>query len=66
VGDPDRAREVSQEDRARLERRDQQGLAVVVVGADEAAELLDAGSDLLSREIDLPDRVPGCYEASFS
>ena len=42
VVDPDRARQVGDEDDARLERRDEQRLAPFVVAGDLAAELADA------------------------
>jgi hypothetical protein len=41
VRDRDRAREVGEEDEARLQQRDQQQLAVGVVARDLGAELVD-------------------------
>jgi hypothetical protein len=56
VREPQRAREVGQEDEARLERADEQRqLALRVVPSDLAGELTDPSTDLLGREIDLPD-----------
>jgi len=57
VRDRDRPREVRDEDRARLQRRDEDGVAAVVVGGDLTAELGDAARDLLPREVDVTDRV---------
>jgi hypothetical protein len=57
VWDCDRARQVGEEDDARLQRRDQQRLAAVVVANDLAAELADAGADFLPCEVDLADAV---------
>jgi hypothetical protein len=39
--DPDRARQVGDEDNARLERRDEEGLSTLVVTGDLAPELAD-------------------------
>jgi hypothetical protein len=52
-----RAREVGQEDDARLQRRDEQRLAPGVGAGQLGAELGDSASDLVPREVDLPDRV---------
>jgi hypothetical protein len=41
VRDRDRAREIGEEDEARLQQRDQQQLAVGVVARDLGAELVD-------------------------
>jgi hypothetical protein len=43
VGDRDRAREVGQEDEARLQQRDEQQVAAGVLAADFRAELADTG-----------------------
>jgi hypothetical protein len=43
----DRAREVSKEEQGALERRDEQEIAIGVVGGDLGAELGDARPDLL-------------------
>jgi hypothetical protein len=72
VEDRKRAREVGEEDDARLERSDEQRLPAGVVGRDLRSELLDPGRDLGGREVDLADTiVSGCegifgQEASFS
>jgi hypothetical protein len=55
VRNPQRAREVGDEDEARLQRRDQQRLAPVVVARQLAAELADARVQLLSREVDVAE-----------
>jgi len=55
VRDRDRAREVGEEDEARLERADEQRLAAVEVARDLRAELRDARSQLVGREVDLAD-----------
>jgi hypothetical protein len=57
VRDVDRARQVGDEDHARLERRDQERLASVVVAGELAAELTDALRELLAGEVDLADLV---------
>jgi hypothetical protein len=55
VVDLDRAREIRDEDEARLQQPDEQRLTVGVVIRDLPAELADAGGDLLGAEIDLAD-----------
>jgi hypothetical protein len=55
VQDRDRARQVCEEDEARLQRGDQERLTALVVGGDLGAELGDAYGDLLGREVDLAD-----------
>jgi hypothetical protein len=55
VRDLERAREVGQEDEARLQRCDEQRRAARVVARDVAPELADARVDLLPGEIDLGD-----------
>jgi hypothetical protein len=57
VRDRDRTREVGDEDEARLERGDEQRLAIGVVARDLTAELADARRELLSRQVDLADVV---------
>jgi hypothetical protein len=57
VGDGERAREVAEEDGARLQRRDEERLAVAVRERQLRAELGDAAPDLVPRQVDLPDRV---------
>jgi hypothetical protein len=55
VRDAEPAREVGEEDDARLERRDEERLALVVVLRDLVRELGDACSDLLGREVAVAD-----------
>ncbi len=50
-----RAREIGEEDDARLERRDQDRVEPCVVAGDLGAELRDACRDLLARQIDGAD-----------
>jgi len=57
VRDRQRAREIAEEDGARLQRRDQQRLPTGVRTGERLPELGDAAADLLAREVDLPDRV---------
>jgi hypothetical protein len=64
VVDPERTREIGDKDDARLQRRDEERLASLVVTRDVAAELGDASGDLGSREVDLPDRVAVGLEAA--
>jgi hypothetical protein len=64
VQDRDRTREVSDEDEGRLERSDEQRLAIAVVARDLAAELPDPRRELLPRQVDLPDAWPRLYDAS--
>jgi hypothetical protein len=66
VRDVDGAGEVGEEDEARLERRDQQRLALLVVAGDLPAELADARLQLLPREVDGPQSWLGGYDASSS
>jgi hypothetical protein len=51
----DRAREVGDEDRARLQRRDENGVLACVVSRDLLAELSYAVGDLRGGEVDLTD-----------
>jgi hypothetical protein len=60
----DRAREVGQEDDARLQEREQQQLAALVVAGDLGAELLDAAAQLLGRQEDVADS--SVYDARSS
>jgi hypothetical protein len=53
VRDRNRAREVGQEDEARLQQRDEQQVAAGVVARDLGAELADARLQLLGGEKDL-------------
>ena len=64
VRDPDRSRQVGDEDEARLERGDEKWLPIGVVGGDLRAELDHAHCDVLRREVDLADRRVRGYEAS--
>jgi hypothetical protein len=57
VGNRQRAREVGEEDGARLERCDEQRLALGIGGCELLTELDDAAGDLLPGQVDLPDRV---------
>ena len=61
--DRQRPREVGEEDDARLQRRNEQRLAADVGRSKVDAELRDAASDLVARQIDLPDRVAVGREA---
>jgi hypothetical protein len=58
MGDRERAREVGEEQRARLERRDENRLAAGIGLRELPAELRDAAADLAAGQVDLPDRVP--------
>jgi hypothetical protein len=66
VGDRDRAREVGQEDEARLQQRDEQQVAALVLAGDVRAELVDPGVQLLGREKDLTDAGIDSYDARSS
>jgi hypothetical protein len=67
VVDPDLAREVGEEDDARLQQRDEQQAPALVVTGDVGAELADARLDLLPREEDVADLlVDGRYDARSS
>jgi hypothetical protein len=57
VKDRGRAAQIGDEDDARLQRRDEDRLAALVVPRNVRAELVDAGFDLLCGEVDLPDPV---------
>ena len=65
VRDRERPAQVGDEDEARLQQPDEDGLAARVVLADLAAEFADASSDLLRAEVDLSCVVVS-YDASFS
>jgi hypothetical protein len=65
VWDLERAREVGQEDEARLQRRDENGVGVGVVQRDLGRQLANAAADLLTREVDLADATRR-YDASSS
>jgi hypothetical protein len=62
----ERAREIRGEDDARLQRRDEQRLAPVVVARDVAGELTDTCLQLLPREVDLAEARAAAYDASSS
>ena len=66
VRDAERAGEVGDEDDARLERRDEQRLAAVVVARQLAPELPDTRLDLLPREVDGAEAGAAAYDASSS
>ena len=66
VRDVERTREIRQEDEARLQRGDEEGLAAVVVGRDLTAELSDPRLQLLTREVDLSEPRARPYDASSS
>jgi hypothetical protein len=66
VRDPERAREIGDEDEARLQRRDEQRLAPVVVACEVAAELADPCLQLLAREVDRAEARAAAYDASSS
>jgi hypothetical protein len=57
VRDPQRPREIGQEDGARLERRDEQRLEAGVGLGELLAELGDPPADLLAAQVDIPDGV---------
>jgi hypothetical protein len=57
VGDAERAREVGDEDEARLQRRDEQRLEPVVVARELLPELADACLQLPPGEVDLTEAV---------
>jgi hypothetical protein len=65
VRDVELAGEIGEEDDARLERRDQDELALVVVVRDLVCQLGDACGDLLRREVAVADlRVCGQLASS--
>ena len=68
VEDREGAGEIGEEDRAGLERRDQQRLAALELGGEQRAQVGYAGRDLDMGEVDLSDLSVGrrIYEASFS
>jgi len=64
VLDRDRTRKVGEEDEARLQQRDEQQGAVLVVARDLHAQLLDAAAQLVGAEEDLANaRVRCCRVA---
>jgi hypothetical protein len=64
VQDRQRAREVGEEDDARLQRSYEQRLASGVVGGDLGAELADADAQLGGGEVDLADALVGIQASS--
>jgi hypothetical protein len=66
VGDRDRAREVGEEDDARLQQRDEQQLAICEIGGDLRTELVDPCPQLLGCEEDLADAGVAIYDARSS
>jgi hypothetical protein len=66
VRDPDRAREIGEEDEARLQEGDEQEVAVGVVRRDLRAELPDTCPELVSPEEYLADAWFVCYDARSS
>jgi hypothetical protein len=60
--DGQRAREVGQEDGARLERRDEQRLAPCIRSGELSAELGDAATDLRTGQVDVPDGMSVCRQ----
>ena len=55
VSDGESAREVGDEDEARLERRDEQRVSPLVLARERVAELTHARVELLTREVDVAD-----------
>ena len=68
VVDPDRARQVGEEDEARLQKRDQEQFATLVLEGDLGAELTDPRLQFFRREKDVADPAVGVdgYEARSS
>jgi hypothetical protein len=62
VGDREGAREIGQEDRARLERRDEQRLASCVRFGELCAELGDSATDFRTGQVNIPDGVSVCRQ----
>ena len=61
-----RAREVGQEDEARLQQRDEEQVAAGVVAGDLGAQLADAALQLLGGEEDVADAGVQIYDARSS
>jgi len=60
VRDLECAREIGQKDEARLQRRDQEGLALGVLRRDLRSQLRDSCGDLLRRQVEVADaRIGG-------
>jgi hypothetical protein len=66
VRERERAREIAEEDEARLQRRDEQRLQVLVVVRDLGRELVDAPRDLRGGEVGLTDARIARYETRSS
>jgi hypothetical protein len=66
MGDRDGAREIGDEDEARLQQPDEERVAAGVVLGDLRAELGDASGDLLGGKVELADRRIAGYEARSS
>ena len=66
VVDPDRAREVGQEDEAGFQRGNEERLRVSVVRRDLGAELGDPRRQLLGGQVDVADPQVGGQRASSS
>jgi hypothetical protein len=66
VRDRDRAREVGEEDEARLQQRDEEQVAAGVVAGDLGAQLADAALQLLGGEEDVADAGVQIYDARSS
>jgi hypothetical protein len=66
VRDRDRAREVGQEDDARLQQRDEEQLPLGVVAGDLGAQLVDPDPKLPRGEEDVADAGFGSYDARSS
>jgi hypothetical protein len=63
VRDLDRTGEIRQEDEARLQRRDEERLAIRVVACDLASQLRNPGAQLLRGEVCLADAGIQGYDA---
>src|ERR671935_1678805 len=66
MGNGDRARKVGEEDEARLQRRDEEGVSALVVAGDFTPELAHARLQLLTAEVNLPEPPGLGYDASSS
>jgi hypothetical protein len=66
VRDRDRAREVGEEDEARLQQRDEEQVAAGVVAGDLGTQLADAALQLLGGEEDVADAGVQIYDARSS
>jgi hypothetical protein len=55
----DRTRQVGDEEKARLQRPDEERLGVAVVRGDLSTEAGDTAADLLRRQVDLADAIVG-------